>query len=759
MIKMIFKSHLFIVAFLLLNDVFGQTIEGKVRDVISGEVLIGANVSITSGENGAVTDQQGVFRISGVSPGLHQIQVSYIGYFTFVEKEVWVKAGKVTFVEVNMHENASELEAVEISASPMEIQSVAAFGITEEKINRYAASYNDPARLVTAISDVAVANDQNNQISVRGISPIYNVWRLEGVEIVNPNHLANAGTFNDQPASTGGGVNILSAQMLGKSEFKYGAMDNSASNVVGGLFDMSLRNGYAGGYQFTSQASFIGFDLSAEGPIVKDKPASFLVNYRYSFTGLLGAMGVDFGGEKIGFQDLSFNVNTPFKNGGSLKIFGMFGSSHNHFQAKAFADSKIQKDRSDIYYDAAMGAMGVKYNKPIGNGRARLSFSSVFSALDNSRDETTYLANDWVSIPNLNLNFSRIFSNRLELYRPIGMQHSITFGICGNGYNDSPPRVLEYQKLLFSPYANVYLSFNQHFQINSGFTIYQAYDRDESIKSLDFRILSSYTFTKTKISAGAGQYSQLIVPGQAFINGFSNWVPSDQLAMMKSQRYMLSIQQKMEGIALEIEGFYYIFPDVLYGRTQPKYFINQYDASIETPDNAKSVGATLSLSKELTKDYYYRFGATIFNSTYKNTANETFDNPYNAQQSYHFIAGKKLELSNDQKKRELSLNLKGIAQGGLFQETGHYFQGRTFFSENDNNIFYGGKRLNPYARLDFRIQWIRYRPNTTSSWSLDVQNVTNRQNEAYEYYDSFTGNVEMNYQLGMIPILTYRIEF
>ena len=82
--------------------------------------------------------------------------------------------------------------------------------------------------------------------------------------------------------------------MLDKSEFKYGAMDNSASNVVGGLFDMNLRNGYAGDYQYTAQASFIGFDLSAEGPVVKEKPASFLVNYRYSFTGLLGRNGRGF---------------------------------------------------------------------------------------------------------------------------------------------------------------------------------------------------------------------------------------------------------------------------------------------------------------------------------------------------------------------------------------------------------------------------------------------------------------------------------
>ena len=201
MIKTFIKSHLFLVAFLFTSIAQAQSIEGRVRDAISGDLLVGATVNVIGTENGSVSDAQGNFKINNISSGLYDLEISYIGYFTFVEKEVWVKAGKVTYVEVKMQQNESELEAVEVSAAPLEIPAVSSFGITEEKINRYAASYNDPARLVTAISDVAVANDQNNQISVRGISPVYNVWRLEGVEIVNPNHLANAGTFNDQPAA------------------------------------------------------------------------------------------------------------------------------------------------------------------------------------------------------------------------------------------------------------------------------------------------------------------------------------------------------------------------------------------------------------------------------------------------------------------------------------------------------------------------------------------------------------------------------
>ena len=44
-------------------------------------------------------------------------------------------------------------------------------------------------------------------------------------------------------------------------------------------------------------------------------------------------------------------------------------------------------------------------------------------------------------------------------------------------------------------------------------------------------------------------------------------------------------------------------------------------------------------------------------------------------------------------------------------------------------------------------------------WSLDLQNVTNAQNPAFRYFDSRKGEVITKYQLGIIPNLSYRIEF
>ena len=78
---------------------------------------------------------------------------------------------------------------------------------------------------------------------VRGHSPNNNNWRLEGVEIVNPNHLSSGGTNTATPARNGGGVNMLSAQMLGNSTFIRGAFPAAYGNALSSVMNMSLRKG------------------------------------------------------------------------------------------------------------------------------------------------------------------------------------------------------------------------------------------------------------------------------------------------------------------------------------------------------------------------------------------------------------------------------------------------------------------------------------------------------------------------------------
>src|SRR5690606_38744338 len=89
---------------------------------------------------------------------------------------------------------------------------VSARMLSVEEATRYAGGFDDPARLVSAFAGVS-SNVGNNAIVVRGNSPQALQWKMEGVEIPNPNHFADLDAFG------GGGLTALSSQLLANSDF------------------------------------------------------------------------------------------------------------------------------------------------------------------------------------------------------------------------------------------------------------------------------------------------------------------------------------------------------------------------------------------------------------------------------------------------------------------------------------------------------------------------------------------------------------
>jgi len=68
-------------------------------------------------------------------------------------------------------------------------------------------------------------------------------------------------------------------------------------------------------------------------------------------------------------------------------------------------------------------------------------------------------------------------------------------------------------------------------------------------------------------------------------------------------------------------------------------------------------------------------------------------------------------------------------------------------------------QLPDYFRVDFRVSLKRNRARTTSTLALDLMNATNHENLGGQYFDPFTGKIKSWYQLGLLPVISYRIEF
>ena len=335
-------------------DILRQTIRGKVFDKDSKAALSFATVHVlnTDPPIGSTTDIDGNFVIENIPVGRHTIKVTFVGYADAFVPEILLGSAKEVVLSIELSEQVQSLGGVTIVGSngepvnEMAIINAKAFNAEETK--RYAATIGDPARMAQVFAGVSGTDDASNEIVIRGNSPNWLLWRLEGIEIPSPNHFAEEGYSS-------GAISILSANMLGSSDFYTGAFPAEYGNALSGVFDINLRNGNNQENEFTFQAGVLGIDLSAEGPFKKGYGGSFIFNYRYSTLSLLNDFGIQVSENSISdYQDLSFKINLPTKKAGTFSIWGIGGLSSDDEEylpdsVEYFDDGYIDYTKTGMY--------------------------------------------------------------------------------------------------------------------------------------------------------------------------------------------------------------------------------------------------------------------------------------------------------------------------------------------------------------------------------------------------------------------------
>jgi hypothetical protein len=300
-----------------------STIRGVVVDAASGQSLPYATVTVEGSPTGVVTDEHGEFTLPPLSVGRHTVVASLLGYEPAVVREVMTSSAKETVLEISMTESVQTLAQIVVRPGidkdqPLNPMALAgARMLSVEEAGRFAGAVDDPARLVTAFAGAAGSVSGNN-IAIRGNSPQSLQWKLEGVEIPNPNHFPEV-------TSIGGGVlTSFSSQVLANSDFFTGAFPAQYNNALSGVFDMALRNGNNQTHEHSAQVGSLGLEFASEGPFKKGG-GSYLFNYRYSLlapvANLIGGDLAEIAGVK--YQDLSFKINVPTRRAGTFSLWGI----------------------------------------------------------------------------------------------------------------------------------------------------------------------------------------------------------------------------------------------------------------------------------------------------------------------------------------------------------------------------------------------------------------------------------------------------
>jgi hypothetical protein len=666
---------------------------------------------------------------------------------------------------------------VERMAPPPSLSPLGIRSFTVEQGLRTPATFYDPVRLVSSFAGVATANDQANHLLVRGRSPVDNAWLLEGAEITTPNHLTNAGTNSDLPVLSGGGVTILSAQMLGTSHFLTGALPLNYGNALGGVFDMRLRSGNTEHREWTVQAGLIGLDIGTEGPIGKDGRSAYLVNYRYSTLGILGAMGVDLGDEAISFQDLSFHVRLPVGQRGELSVFGVGGSSSNVFEAERDTSGwEFDKDNKDITYTARMGAAGTRLRLPIGE-RTVLNATVAISGSVQEREEV------WIGT-DLQPGFrGRTELSEQKLSAVVQMQHRIGARLRLLAGTSAMQRTTgttfdrPVEGLLLRPFVGARHAISERFTAEAGMALAHYTFNDAQVT--EPRAQLTYATRKGhRATIAYGRRSQLPVHAimQVRFPGLVAW--NERIGLTRSQDVVAGYQFAMKpGLTVRLEVYHQELSDVPVTESRfvgldglpPESVVNGWDEAFRFPlttdGRATAQGAELSVERAFAKGLFYNANVSLIDSRYRSSAGAWYNTRWNTGYMANAVVGREWTRPKDDRVRTWGVSLRVALSGGQRYTPVDWLSRHGF-------LFMPVPTGDPYSaqlatvhRLDLRVylKCDRSGPSSakgrTGMWTLDLQNLLNRRNEAFRYFDQRKGEVVTKYQLGLIPNISYRIEF
>lgn len=751
-----------------------QTLRGFVTDKATGKPLEGVNIQLLDSRYGTATDAEGQFSLGGITVGRYILRATAVGFDTLTIAEVLVESGKEKVLNLKMQAGNTVLSEVVVTGQsnpfPNNIPSLTL--LTQEATVRYPGTFYDPARLIQAYPGVVNDNDQANGIIVRGNSPNAVLWRLEGADIVNPNHTPNAGTFSDQVTQNGGGVNMLSAQLLGTSGFFRSAFPTEYGNALGGVMDMRFRPGNNQQTEFTGQVGLIGIDAAVEGPFGPNSQSSYLVNARYSTLGILSTMGVDLGDEVINFADLSFNLNFPFSNGGELTLFGVMGNSTNVFEAER--DSSLwesEKDNQDITFSSSTVISGATLSLPVGK---KSNWRTVFaySSLQTERTAEVLDANfqlqprDLATNDQLKASLHTTFTHQLSA----GQQLRVGAVMTQQAYNIyQAQNQLAYASgegagMLLQPYLDYQTQLSRNLQFKAGlhYTHFTFNNTDalEPRAALNWRIAPNQ-----HLRLAYGLHSQLQIP-QLYFASLRNNV-NEMLELSKAHHYVLGYEKRLNlTTKITAEAYYQSLYDIpVQANAQTDFSaINMLEGFVLSPlentGTGRNYGLELGVEKYFNGEFFYLSNISFYQSRYTGSDGIERDTRYNGNYTFNFTAGKEWTKNKDNGKQRIwGVNLRAVALGG-FRDTPIDVAAS---QEAQRTIYTSGQAFtiqqNAYFRTDLRVYLRKNKPGKSSMLILDIQNATNQENAAFSYFDTYTGSVVQRNQLGIIPILSYRWTF
>lgn len=310
------------------------TLNGYVKDSVTGETIIGATIAVNGQSKGVASNQYGFYSIT-LDEGVYDFTVSHVTYMVRTERmelrenksfnfDLIPKSSALTDVVVyskRRDANVKNAQMGKIDLSINQIKNIPAF-----------MGEIDLLKAIQLLPGVRNAGEGNAGFYVRGGGPDQNLIMLDDAVVYNTGHLF-------------GFFSIFNSDAIKNVSLIKGGMPAQYGGRLSSVVDVTMKDGNINTFQGEGGIGLIASRFSMQGPLVKNK-ASFIISARRTYVDALAKPFInktsEFYGSGYYFYDLNAKVNYRFSEKDRLYLSGYFGRDVFDFvNAKRSFDTNI----------------------------------------------------------------------------------------------------------------------------------------------------------------------------------------------------------------------------------------------------------------------------------------------------------------------------------------------------------------------------------------------------------------------------------
>ena len=693
------------------------SVYGFVTDSSNGEALIGANVFINELGLGMATDINGYYVLQEITPGIHNILVSYVGYEILSER-IEIVDGDALKLDLVLREEVVSIGEVEVTAEKLKRKN----NIQPSTVNlsprmlRSAPALAEPDlfRTIQALPGVLTTSEFSTGLVIRGGNTDQNLILLDGVTVYNPSHLG--GIFSNFIVD-----GVKEAELIkGAYNAEYGGRLSAVLNIIS-------REGNKKKIEGKANLSLLSAQATLEGPFYK------------------GAWV--FSGRRTYFDKIFQNVPTipPYY------FYDIQSHIYSDLTPKDRISLSFYNGVDDLFFDT-FGLAGRWGNRTISAqyrrvfsekliGNFLLANSLFFTEFglggsnglnsDNQIDDATMAANfSWFKSSSSTIKFGAQIKNLGFLYT--------------NSFNDSLQFEIDTKPKEYAGYAKLKYSPSEKFILEPGVRInlYNVYS--DSIFP-DLRFGMKYLLTEDRyINFSVGNYHQFIATFQDDYNPtiLDQWIAVDNTVdPAKSSQIVLGYEEYLNDLyKLQVEGYYKdiknLFTFEESRSTTDEAISDTALSDIVTPSNGYAYGLELFAQKMSGRlsgwlAYTYSVSRKSMNSIFYDK-NEEYYNSWDRTHSFS-------ALGNYQISKKWDMNWKMSLQSGQAYTPiiGYYNQ---ILPESPDEVYRtipgtrNSARYSPYSRLDLGFVYHTKFFGSKMDVYVQIINLFNRKNTFRKSY-------------------------